>query len=155
MAATSDHVFGKPFQPARQSKSKVPAGSDAATALQGLTEIERGFFNKAQSAGALDTYLAQFSDDVKVMRAGLPPAGKEIVESYIPAGKNVSLTFVPAGGGVAKSNDFGYTYGSYELQENGQTKEKGYYSHVWKRDEKGNWRIVASNIEEVKPPKAS
>ena len=137
MAATSDHVFGKPFQPAVHSKIKVPAGSNPAKGLEGLTEIERGFVKNALSAGALDTYLSQFSEDVKVMRAGLPPAGREIVRSYIPAGKDVSLTFVPDGGGVATSNDLGYTYGSYELQEGGQTKEKG------------------CNIEEVKPKKTS
>ena len=150
VAPSADHVFGKPFESARHYKIKVPLGSNPAAEAQRLIEMEREFVTRSHSAGALDTYLAQFSDDVKVMRAGQPPSGKEIVRTYIPAGKDVSLTFAPDGGGVANSNDFAYTYGSYELQEGGQTKEKGYYSHIWRRDKFGNWRIVVSNIEERK-----
>lgn len=50
---------------------------------------------------------------------------------------------------TASASDLNYTYGSYELQEGGQTKEKGYYAHIWKRDESGRWRIVVTNIEKV------
>jgi len=123
--------------------------------LQKLTDTEKAFVTNAQSSGARNAYLAQLAEDVKVMRAGLPPQGVEIVETYIPRGKDISLTFAPSGGAVSKSGDLGYTYGSYELLWNGQVKEKGFYSHIWKRDSKGNWRIVVSNIEEVKPKKAS
>jgi ketosteroid isomerase-like protein len=44
---------------------------------------------------------------------------------------------------VAASDDFGYTYGRYELRyEGSQETQKGYYVRVWKRDEQGRWRIV-------------
>jgi ketosteroid isomerase-like protein len=147
VAANADHVFGKPFQAAQQYKIKVPSGSNPANELQRLTEMDRDFGKGAQAVATLDIYLAKFSDNAKVMRAGIPPAGKEAVRSYIPAGKDVSLALAPIGGEVAKSGDLGYTYGSYELQESGQAKEKGYYAHIWKRDGSGKWRIVVSNIE--------
>ena len=147
IAATDDHTFGKPFQPARHYKIKVPSGSDALTDFQKLTEIEKTF-GTTQTVGAQKAYLAQFADDVMVMRAGSAPSGKELISSYIPAGTDVSLSFIPAGGSVAKSRDLAYTYGSYELQQGGQTKEKGYYAHLWKRDGAGKWRLVVSNIEQ-------
>ena len=44
---------------------------------------------------------------------------------------------------VAASDDFGYTYGRYELRYEGSPEsQKGYYVRVWKRDEQGRWRIV-------------
>lgn len=147
--ANADHVFGKPFSPARQYKIKMAAANNPATELQKLTELDREFGKSAQASGVLETYVAQLSDDVRVMRAGIAPGGKEAVSSYLQAGKNVTLTFTPVGGEAAKSGDLGYTYGSYELREDGQTKEQGYYAHIWKRDAKGRWRIAVSNIEKV------
>jgi len=50
---------------------------------------------------------------------------------------------VDSGSNVSSSADLGYCYGSYELREGGGAKtEKGYYARVWKRDARGNWRIV-------------
>jgi ketosteroid isomerase-like protein len=43
---------------------------------------------------------------------------------------------------VADSNDLGYTYGSYALQ-GASSSEKGYYTHVWKRNPKGKWELTA------------
>lgn len=149
VAPNADHVLGKPYQPARQYKVKVPSGSNPAADFLRLTEMEKEFSKNTQSVGALESYLALFSGDVRVMRAGSPPRGKELARAIIPVGKDVSLTFTTLGGEVAKSSDLGYTYGSYKLQEGGQTKETGYYAHIWKRDERGNWRIVVTNVEKV------
>lgn len=145
-AATEDHVFGKPFESARQYKIKVPRASNPATELQLLTEMDRKFAGRAQSAGVLDTYLALVSDDAKTFKPGMPPAHKDALRSFIPAGKEFLLVLVPIGGEVAKSSDLAYTYGSYDLQAGGRTKEKGYYLHMWKRDESGKWNIVVTNF---------
>jgi len=147
--ATADHVFGKPFSPARQYKPKVPSSGTPATELERLTEMDRGFAVSARSKGILDTYLALVADDAKTFQKGRAPAGKDALRVFLPAAKDVALTLGPVGGGVAKSRDMAYTYGSYELQENGQTKEKGFYAHMWKRDEAGGWKIVVSNFNKT------
>ncbi|MEP6911841.1 MAG: nuclear transport factor 2 family protein [bacterium] len=145
--ASDDHVFGKPFQQARQYKIKVPPGSSSPAELQRVMDIDRRMKKTSESAGALDSYLALVADDARIMRAAVAPADRESVRSFITAGKDLSLSFDPVGGEVAKSNDLGYTYGSYELQEGGQTKEKGFYAHIFKRSPSGKWQIVVSNTE--------
>jgi ketosteroid isomerase-like protein len=62
------------------------------------------------------------------------------------------LTLAPIGGGVADSRDMAYTYGSYEIQEGGRTREKGYYAHMWKRDEAGRWKVVVTNFHSEQTP---
>ena len=84
------------------------------------------------------------------MRAGVVPLGREVVLTYLPKGRNVSLALTPVGGGVAASRDLAYTYGNYQIQQGAQIKEKGHYAHIWKRDSKGEWKIVVSNLEQEK-----
>lgn len=147
--ATADHVFGKPFQSARQYKIKVPTGSSPVTELQALMSMDRDVQKASSATGALDSYLALIAKDAKIMRAAVAPADRDSVRSFISAGKDLSLSFAPVGGEVARSGDLGYTYGGYELKEGGQTKEKGFYAHVFKRDPAGKWQIVVSNTEKV------
>src|SRR2546423_493780 len=149
-SATADHVFGQPFRAVASYKSKILTSGTQKTDLQELFDIEKAVARNEHNRAAVDSYVSQLADTVSVMRAGSAPSGKNLVSSYIPAGRNVSLTFTPAGGGVASSREFGYTYGSYELSQAGQSKEKGYYAHVWKRDPNGRWRIVVSNLEQEK-----
>jgi ketosteroid isomerase-like protein len=148
-AATADHVFGKPFTQARQYKSKVPSDSNAPTELRRLTEMDRGFAERAKSAGALDAYLALVAVDAKTFQKGRAPAGKDSLRSFIPASKDISLALWPIGGGVAKSSDLAYTYGSYGLLDRALATEKGYYLHMWKRDEAGVWKIVVTNFSKT------
>ena len=44
----------------------------------------------------------------------------------------------PAGGGVARSGDLGYTYGSYAVGSG----EKGWYARVWAMTEAGDWKVA-------------
>src|ERR687885_747020 len=88
--------------------------------------------------------------DAEAVAAGGPPAGKDALRARIPGGVDVSLALAPAGGGAAKSCDMAYTYGSYELRAGGAAKEKGYYAHMSKRDERGDWKIVVTNFHPEK-----
>ena len=125
MAGGRRALLGKPFEPARQYKIKVPQASNPATELQMLTEMDREFARSEQSVGTADAYLRLVSDDAKTFKPGTPPADKQALRSFIPAGKDVSLVLVPIAGDVAKSNDMAYTYGSYELRAGGGTTAKG------------------------------
>jgi ketosteroid isomerase-like protein len=40
------------------------------------------------------------------------------------------------------SGDLGYTWGHYEITENGESK-RGKYMTVWHRDGSGVWKVVA------------
>ena len=53
----------------------------------------------------------------------------------------------PLGADVSRSGDLGYAYGNYERI--GDTPEAGYYARVWKKDAKGDWRIVMDTVSPV------
>jgi tetratricopeptide (TPR) repeat protein len=48
---------------------------------------------------------------------------------------------------VAASGDLGYAWGSYEKA--GESPDAGYYARVWKKDDKGDWRIVMDTVSPV------
>jgi len=147
-AATPAHQLGQPFTPVRQNKSKVPSGSNATADLRDLMEKERAFVESSKIGGALNFYLKQVSDEVRVLKIGYSPAGKDAFRSYVPDGAEVSMALTPMGGEVAKSSELGYTYGSYQLLQSGGVKEKGHYTHMWKRDETGQWKIVVAGFRQ-------
>jgi len=59
------------------------------------------------------------------------------------------VEWLPAGGGVAASDDLGYTYGRYARRKGTTEEATGYYVHVWQRESGGEWRIAA---EVLLPP---
>jgi ketosteroid isomerase-like protein len=65
-----------------------------------------------------------------------PYVGSAAIKSHVSVGKT-QTKWVPMKTDVASSGDLGYAYGSYEEGSN-----KGYYARVWKRDNKGDWKIV-------------
>ena len=73
----------------------------------------------------------------------LPYVGSAAINSHVAHKKNKSR-WQPMKADVASSADLGYTYGSYESSEPGaqSSTEQGYYARVWKRDSKGEWKIV-------------
>ncbi|HEX8068784.1 MAG TPA: DUF4440 domain-containing protein [Pyrinomonadaceae bacterium] len=150
--AADARALDEPFAPARQYKPKVPRGADPAAELQRLTETERNLATEATRGGALDTYLAHVASDARVFAAGAPPAGPDALRARITAAPDVVLALAPRAGGVARSGDMAYSYGSYELRAGGAPKEHGYYAHVWKRDERGRWQIVVANFQPEKAP---
>jgi len=91
-----------------------------------------------------------YADDAVMMPMAEPMiVGKEaILEEWrhileIPGLENVNnLKFIS----VAESGDLGYTAGVYnskmEVRSGGVEEEPGKWVSVWRRDARGNWRIV-------------
>jgi ketosteroid isomerase-like protein len=52
-------------------------------------------------------------------------------------------------GGVSSAGDLGWTFGPAELVVGPQAKS-GSYTHVWKRDEAGRWRVVVAVLSPVR-----
>ena len=59
---------------------------------------------------------------------------------------NFSLTFGPDKVEVARSGDIAYDTGSYTVTMTGPDgkpmTQKGYYVDVWKKNEKGEWKVA-------------
>jgi ketosteroid isomerase-like protein len=132
------------FKAARPMRSKIfKAKVSLELVRRELMRIDREFSALAKDAGAGKAYSSFVTRDVRLHRNGrLPIVGAKAAKVFL-AGKRFSMTGEPIQSDVAESDDFGYTYGSYELNfADSQETEKGYYVRTWRRDGQGNWKIV-------------
>lgn len=147
MDAGTDGPGGPPSQPNTfnsppPSAWKSPLKTPMETSRKNLMEVDRDFL-KASSKEFVNVYLKYLDDEPRLHRWGrFPIIGKQAIRSFLLE-KEFELTWQPVSSDISQSEDFGYTYGNYELKYAGTDKaEKGYYVRVWKRDNQGNWKIV-------------
>ncbi len=139
-----------PFKTSYSSSSKRPAGSvNVEEEIAGLLRVEREFLAAANGGSAGQAYQSRLSDDARVHRPNaMPIVGKDALRGWL-AQQTMALSGEPIKADVARSGDLGYTYGSYEMD--GAQPQKGYFVRVWKRDAKGQWRIVIDTVNPLPP----
>ena len=119
--------------------SVKPRKASAEDNLASLLKADRAFFEAAK-AGASQAWEKLLSSDARIHRNQMMPiVGKTELKAWIGK-QSAAVSGEPIKADVALSGDFGYSYGKYELKA--EKVEKGYYARVWKRDAKGDWRIV-------------
>ena len=110
----------------------------------GLIAAERGFSQLAQSSGVtaasgkfLDAHARLYRNDIS------PVLGRENIRAFL-AKKDFRPHWEPMASDIAKSADLGYTYGRYWAPRIGKdgAEETGYYVHVWRKDARGDWKLV-------------
>jgi ketosteroid isomerase-like protein len=134
----------KIFKAAHPVKAKIFKAKVALDLVrEELLKTDRQFGNLAKQAGTGKAFFANVSPDVRIHRNDRAPIiGVKALRAFL-AEKTFSLTSEPIKADVAASDDFGYTYGSYELTYDASKEvEKGYYVRAWRRDGQGNWKIV-------------
>lgn len=137
-----------PFQTSYRALGKQRAiNVNVAEEIAGLLKVEREVLEAARVRSIAHAYQEHLSDDARVHRPGaMPVVGKEALRGWLSQ-QTMTLTGEPIKADVSRSGDLGYAYGKYEL--GGTRPLKGYYVHVWKRDRKGQWRIVMDTINPV------
>jgi ketosteroid isomerase-like protein len=120
-------------------------------------------FSKAVEAKQLDAAVANYADDAVAMFVNAPmlttkeAIRKSFSEFFVMPGLAMKwqVTKVEA----ARSGDFGYTVGTYEMTMNdakGKTiTDHGKYTTVWRKQSDGSWKAVVdiSNTDlPVTPP---
>jgi ketosteroid isomerase-like protein len=97
--------------------------------------------------GVGDGYLSAIGEQARLHRMKtFPMLGKKAIGDYFNTQKLTVVEWEGIDGGVAASGELGYSYGRYELkhlENGGDRSEKGYFTHVWKRDGNGEWKLVA------------
>lgn len=127
-----------PFQAAPQWRLK-PRGASSDDETASLLKADREFFDNAKGSGS-QAWQKFLSDDARIHRNLMMSAvGKSELQAWVGK-QSAAISGEPIKADVARSGDFGYSYGKYELKA--EKIEKGYYARVWKRDAAGNWRIV-------------
>jgi ketosteroid isomerase-like protein len=115
------------------------------TDVDELLQADRAFAEAVAERG-LEAWVAAFAPDGLML-----PAAGEVVngtvairEAMAPAFANPEFRLIwsPLGGGLAESDDLGYTYGTYESLDGSPEPTRGKYVTIWKRDEGGKWRVV-------------
>jgi ketosteroid isomerase-like protein len=101
-------------------------------------------------------YVSMLGTHCRVHRPGrLPILGRDAAAKYFDEIQLTVLSSEGMDGAVAQSGELGYTYGRYEakmLHENAERAVQGYFTHVWKRDGRGDWKLVADVINVLPPP---
>lgn len=133
---------------APQEASKGIAPRDASSGTAEMMKLE-GEFSKSTRKSAPSGYARYVAGFVRLHRPGeFPMIGREAVSRYVETSLLVVDQWEGIDGGVAASGELGYTYGSYGIRLSGAS-EKGYFTHVWKRDGKGEWKLVAEVMSPV------
>jgi ketosteroid isomerase-like protein len=131
------------------SAFEMKSGTDANADAQKLMSIEAKLTGESYGP-ALDAHAY-------VVQDGLQPLTTATTrEKHLQNIKTVKAWKV-LGGGASKSGDLAYTYGSYEATAIGSPTNEvrmGYYARVWKRDNKGAWKIVLDNTQALQAPSA-
>lgn len=126
--------------------NKVDATQERANLLQADRELSR----LAAEKGVLSAYTAFIDPSLRLLRDNSFPAlGKEAALKLLGAAKGAQV-WTPTDGSVSRAADLGYTYGGCETSRAGKL-ERCYYLHVWKRDAKESWKLVA-DVQKTVPP---
>jgi ketosteroid isomerase-like protein len=148
---TPDHSGQKlEFQPAPQIKWKAPRKIDLESERASVIDLDRQFLKTSEYIGIAEGYLRYFGSEARLHRDGLLPMTEHAAIRAYLSSQISKLTWTPIKSDVAQSDDLGYTYGSYELKFAGTNKtEKGYYVRVWKRDDRGAWKLVLDTFSPI------
>lgn len=123
--------------------------SDAAEAAR-LLATDREWAALSARKADTDTLVSYWTDDARFVGQGSPVvAGKEAIRRMV-AGANANpdlhITWTADSAVVARSHDFGYTYGTTEISFPDATGQlvtsRGRYLLIWRKGADGRWRCV-------------
>jgi ketosteroid isomerase-like protein len=136
-------------EPAHSSWRAVaaPASSvDGGSAKEQLLAVESAFLATAAAESLGRAYGSRLSDEARVHRPDAMPVVGPALRDWANT-QAVKVRGEPLFADVSASGDLGYAWGSYERA--GDAPEAGYYARVWKRDARGDWRIVMDTVSPV------
>jgi ketosteroid isomerase-like protein len=123
----------------------LPSGTNANADVQKLMAME------AQMNAT--SYASDLGPRAYVVQDGLQPLTTDAARSKHIASTTTIKAWKVMGGGASRSGDLAYTYGSYQASVLGSPTNElrmGYYARVWKRDAKGDWKIVLDNTQALR-----
>src|SRR3954471_13901755 len=130
-------ALNEPFKPWDAQSPKVIRAS---AQKSDLTKVESEFASDMRELGSQRAICERAAENIRVHRMGvLPLLGKVSACDYLKAHDHKADSKT-VGAFVSASDDLGYSYGYYKID--GDTP-RAYFSRIWKKDSRGNWRIAA------------
>jgi ketosteroid isomerase-like protein len=130
-----------------QPRQGPPVTVDVVAAAAELLAVERAFLATSAAESAGRAYGSRLSDQARIHRPGSMPVVGPVALNEWSNAQAAQFRGEPLFADVAKSGDLGYAWGSYERL--GGAPEAGYFSRVWKKDARGDWRIVMDTVGPV------
>lgn len=138
-------------QPAGDGRPRGgPGAAEASRAT--LFIADRALFTAAEKDGLAAALLRVATPDVHLLRGGaLPAVGVDSARAALAAEAVPHVVWQTAGDLLlARSGDFGVTYGAYERRNaSGGVTEGGNFVRVWERQPDGGWRILLDALSPV------
>lgn len=118
---------------------REPASASAGAG--GLREAEQALASDA-ARGVAAAYAKFLSPLARVHRSGhMPFTTPQAIRDFLATAPQTGR-WETMQAETSRSGDFGYTYGRYELTNEGATAETGFYLRVWKRNPAGEWKLI-------------
>jgi ketosteroid isomerase-like protein len=116
-----------------------------------MIEADRNFSRLSEEKGMKEAFIEYLDSDGVLLRPNsIPLEGANAID-YISQQNDsaFSMSWEPRGGSVAKSGDFGYTYGTYLMKfKNKDSVARGTYISIWKKHADGKWKYVVDSGNE-------
>lgn len=145
--------YGHPLAAVPEAAAAAEAGADpAAKAREGLLAADRALAAAAITEGAAAGLSPHLGVGARMLRAGaVPVVGTEAMRKALVA-QRPKLAWKPVAGGVSRSGDLGYTYGteSYSREGAGVSRNANYL-RLWERAPGGEWKVVLDLLSPLPP----
>jgi ketosteroid isomerase-like protein len=149
---------------ALQCNQQQKPASDTRAADEAAIRQADEAWSKVVEAKQLDEHNAYFLEDGVVLAPNeAMVTGKEAIRKMVAgffATPGFAMTWQPTKVEAARSGDFGYSLGTYELSVNDPKgvpmTDRGKYLTVWKKQANGSWKVAAdmfnSDLPVPQPP---
>jgi ketosteroid isomerase-like protein len=138
-----------------------PAPKDTRAADESALRDLDAQWSKAAAARDVDAAVSYYSDDASLLAPNAPAVGdKQGIHAAWAAllGPDTSLSWQASKVDVARSGDFAYVMGVYQLTTKDAhanfTTDRGKYVEVWKKQADGSWKTVADIFNTDLPAQA-
>ena len=126
-------VAAKPVGPRVPNRRGKTPGDD-------FKKLDWNLWRSIAETSPTSAYKTYLDDQFRIHRKGMMPLtpGDSLAPVLDPMTK-----FEIVDGKIATSGDLAFTYGKYTADYGRGRIENGYYVHVWRRDARSAWRLVA------------
>ena len=134
------------FTPATKTEGvrKMMAGKVSGPDYLDVDAALTAAIEKNGMAAAYDAFL---ETEFRVHRNGqMPLTTKDGLHAFF-AKEAKAYSYKTIGGKIASSKDLAFTYGSFQFS--GSSDIAGYFVHVWRKDSRSRWRLVADIVNEL------
>ena len=115
---------------------------DKHTLAAELLQADQDFAALSERTDPKQAFAAYMAPDaIMLPRAGEPLEGYENAIASFGEQPTFELLWQPQLAEVAKSNDMGWTWGTYQVLVDGRQVSKGKYVNIWVRQDSGAWKV--------------